>query len=178
MITESAAAQWDLELADLFLTIGHPFGRVELRCRMWDYVRGLLARSPARTAGCATRPPCDRVEVRDLCRRAVAAAGVEAEGSPSRGTPVRTESSPDNAGTARYCQTRRVRQARPEGVRRGTRVKPRKSRTGLKSGGYGPGVQCVTARFGRGGQLRSRSPTAGGETTLKVCGVGVVMLPG
>ncbi|MET7926650.1 transposase [Streptomyces sp. NPDC005349] len=43
MITESAAAQWDLELDDLFLIIGHRFGRVELRRRMRDYVRGLLA---------------------------------------------------------------------------------------------------------------------------------------
>ncbi|MFK0288849.1 IS701 family transposase [Streptomyces sp. NPDC090499] len=43
MITEHAAAQWDLELDDLFLTIGHRFGRVELRRRMRDYVRGLLA---------------------------------------------------------------------------------------------------------------------------------------
>ncbi|MFB8000061.1 IS701 family transposase [Streptomyces sp. NPDC001939] len=43
MIIESAAAQWDLELDDLFLTIGHRFGRVELRRRMRDYVRGLLA---------------------------------------------------------------------------------------------------------------------------------------
>ena len=43
MITESAAAQWDLELDDLFLTIGHRFGRVELRRRMRDYVQGLLA---------------------------------------------------------------------------------------------------------------------------------------
>ncbi|EXU61791.1 transposase, partial [Streptomyces sp. PRh5] len=43
MIAESAAAQWDLELDDLFLTIGHRFGRVELRRRMRDYVRGLLA---------------------------------------------------------------------------------------------------------------------------------------
>ncbi|MBN0043051.1 hypothetical protein JS756_02760 [Streptomyces actuosus] len=43
MITESAAAQWDLELDDLFLTIGHRFGRVELRRRRRDYVRGLLA---------------------------------------------------------------------------------------------------------------------------------------
>ncbi|MBT3152324.1 IS701 family transposase [Streptomyces sp. CHD11] len=43
MITESAAAQRDLELDDLFLTIGHRFGRVELRRRMGDYVRGLLA---------------------------------------------------------------------------------------------------------------------------------------
>jgi hypothetical protein len=29
-----------------------------------------------------------------------------------------------------------------------------------------------------GGQLRSRSLVAGGETTVKVCGVAVVMLPG
>jgi len=43
VITEYAAAQWDLELDDLFLTIGHRFGRVELRRRMRDYVRGLLA---------------------------------------------------------------------------------------------------------------------------------------
>ncbi|MGW2762046.1 IS701 family transposase [Streptomyces albidoflavus] len=43
MITESAAAQWDLELDDLFLAIGHRFGQVELRRRMRDYVRGLLA---------------------------------------------------------------------------------------------------------------------------------------
>ncbi|WP_374205185.1 IS701 family transposase [Streptomyces sp. TRM72054] len=43
MITEYAAAQWDLELDDLFLAIGHRFGRVELRRRMRDYVRGLLA---------------------------------------------------------------------------------------------------------------------------------------
>ncbi|WP_445398793.1 IS701 family transposase [Streptomyces sp. LE64] len=43
MITERAAAQWDLELDDLFLTFGHRFRRVELRRRMRDYVRGLLA---------------------------------------------------------------------------------------------------------------------------------------
>lgn len=43
MLTEHAAAQWDLELDDLFLTIGHRFGRVELRRRVRDYVRGLLA---------------------------------------------------------------------------------------------------------------------------------------
>jgi hypothetical protein len=33
----------DLELNDLFVTIGHRFGRVELRRRMRDCVRGLLA---------------------------------------------------------------------------------------------------------------------------------------
>lgn len=43
MITEHAAAQWDLEPDDLFVNIGHRFGRVELRRRMRDYVRGLLA---------------------------------------------------------------------------------------------------------------------------------------
>jgi SRSO17 transposase len=43
VITEHATAQWDLELDDLFLAIGHRFGRVELRRRMRDYVRGLLA---------------------------------------------------------------------------------------------------------------------------------------
>ncbi|MFF1651187.1 IS701 family transposase [Streptomyces sp. NPDC058240] len=43
MITEHVAEQWDLELDDLFVTIGHRFSRVELRRRMRDYVRGLLA---------------------------------------------------------------------------------------------------------------------------------------
>ncbi|AEM80227.1 transposase [Streptomyces violaceusniger Tu 4113] len=43
MITEHAAGQWDRELDDLFVAIGHRFGRVELRRRMRDYVRGLLA---------------------------------------------------------------------------------------------------------------------------------------
>ena len=42
MISERAAEQWDLELDNLFVTIGHRFGRVELRRRMRDYVRGLL----------------------------------------------------------------------------------------------------------------------------------------
>lgn len=43
MTSERAAEQWDLELDDLFVAIGHRFGRVELRRRMRDYVRGLLA---------------------------------------------------------------------------------------------------------------------------------------
>ncbi|WP_370741033.1 IS701 family transposase [Streptomyces sp. Ncost-T10-10d] len=42
-MTEHDAEQWDLELDNLFVTIGHRFGRVELRRRMRDYVRGLLA---------------------------------------------------------------------------------------------------------------------------------------
>jgi SRSO17 transposase len=43
VITVRVAEQWDLELDDLFVNIGHRFGRVELRRRMRDYVRGLLA---------------------------------------------------------------------------------------------------------------------------------------
>ncbi|GGS89357.1 hypothetical protein GCM10010222_33630 [Streptomyces tanashiensis] len=43
MITGHAAEQWDHELDDLFVTIGHRFRRVELRRRMRDYIRGLLA---------------------------------------------------------------------------------------------------------------------------------------
>ncbi len=43
VITEHVAERWDLELDDLFVTIGHRFSRVELRRRMRDYVHGLLA---------------------------------------------------------------------------------------------------------------------------------------
>jgi integrase-like protein len=43
VIIARVAEQRDLELDDLFVTIGHRFGRVELRRRMRDYVRGLLA---------------------------------------------------------------------------------------------------------------------------------------
>ncbi|MFD3875525.1 transposase [Streptomyces sp. NPDC058623] len=43
MISARVGEQWNLDLDDLFVTIGHRFGRVELRRRMRDYVRGLLA---------------------------------------------------------------------------------------------------------------------------------------
>jgi hypothetical protein len=40
-------------------------------------------------------------------------------------------------------------------------------------------LQCViAARLMWGGQLRSRHSFAGEEATVKVCGVGVAMLPG
>jgi len=42
---------------------------------------------------------------------------IEAEGSLVRETPGRAGSSPDKAGTYRYCQMVRVRQARREGAR-------------------------------------------------------------
>lgn len=43
MIDEHADAVWDRELDDLFLRVSHRFGRADLRRRMRDYVRGLLA---------------------------------------------------------------------------------------------------------------------------------------
>jgi SRSO17 transposase len=43
VIDEHADAAWERELDDLFLCIGHRFGRADLRRRMRDYVRGLLA---------------------------------------------------------------------------------------------------------------------------------------
>ncbi|MGW1675789.1 IS701 family transposase [Streptomyces sp. NPDC002324] len=41
MIDDLADATWDCELEDLFLRIGHRFGRADLRRRMRDYVRAL-----------------------------------------------------------------------------------------------------------------------------------------
>jgi hypothetical protein len=55
---------------------------------------------------------------------------VGAERSPSRETPVRAGSSADKAGTARDCQTGRVRQARSEGIREEPVAKLRKRGTG------------------------------------------------
>lgn len=42
MIDDLADATWDRELDDLFLRIGHRFGRADLRRRMRDYVSALL----------------------------------------------------------------------------------------------------------------------------------------
>ncbi|GHH57056.1 hypothetical protein HNQ79_006348 [Streptomyces candidus] len=42
MIDDLADATWDREVNDLFLRIGHRFGRADLRGRMRDYVRALL----------------------------------------------------------------------------------------------------------------------------------------
>ncbi|MCX5521451.1 hypothetical protein OG342_00900 [Streptomyces bobili] len=42
MIDDFADTTWDRELEDLFLRIGHGFGRADLRSRMRDYVRALL----------------------------------------------------------------------------------------------------------------------------------------
>ncbi|WFB84954.1 MULTISPECIES: hypothetical protein [Streptomyces] len=62
MIDDLADATWGHELDDIFLRIGHPFGRADLRRRMRDYVRALLGPVGRKTAGSwpntqATAPP-------------------------------------------------------------------------------------------------------------------------
>ncbi|MGC0379790.1 hypothetical protein RKD33_000006 [Streptomyces sp. SAI-129] len=57
MITEHAAEQWNLELNDLFVTIGHRFRRVELRRRMRDSCAVYSPRQPGRTAGSRPNRP-------------------------------------------------------------------------------------------------------------------------
>jgi hypothetical protein len=51
------------------------FGRVEPRRRMMSYLGGLLGESERKNGWVRHEAPCDRVEVEDLYRRAVAAAG-------------------------------------------------------------------------------------------------------
>jgi hypothetical protein len=86
----------------------------------------------------------------------------------------RAVSSPDNDGTGRHCQTIRVRQARREGVREEPVVMLRKRVAGSNLVDVG---RIAARDFRRWwGQLRSRLCDAGGEATLKVCGVGVAML--
>ncbi|MFF7603419.1 hypothetical protein ACFZA7_52615 [Streptomyces mirabilis] len=74
-IDDLADAAWDRELNDLFLRTGHRFGRADLRRRMRDYVRALLGPVGRKNGWVRHEAPCDRVEVEDLYRRAVAAAG-------------------------------------------------------------------------------------------------------
>ena len=88
----------------------------------------------------------------------------EAEGSPSRETPGRAESSPDNAGTCWYCQTVRVRLARREGVREKPVCKAPQSAHQLKSGGYGLGCGAHRPALCWSGTLcRGGCPPAGGH---------------
>ena len=102
---------------------------------------------------------------------------IEAGGSLIRGTPVRVGSSPDNAGTCWYCQTARVRLARPVGVTRVNQwLKPRK-KCPAQIWRIGAGVQCVAAGVCQGSTPKPCAAD-GGEATLKVYGVGVARLPG
>jgi len=88
------------------------------------------------------------------------------------------ESSPDNAGTGRHCQTARVRQAKLEGATRvNQRVTPRKSRAGSNLADMGR--YAVRDRARSGARSTPKPFVFGGkEATLKVCGIGVARLPG
>ncbi|MFJ9034795.1 hypothetical protein ACIRQP_41545 [Streptomyces sp. NPDC102274] len=77
METESGVevGLWHGELESLLFRVGERFGRVEPRRRMRDYVRGLLGPVGRKNSWVRHEAPCDRVEVQDLYRRVVAAAG-------------------------------------------------------------------------------------------------------
>ncbi|GAA4025389.1 hypothetical protein GCM10023063_02270 [Arthrobacter methylotrophus] len=101
----------------------------------------------------------------------------EAGGSLTRETPVRVESSPDNAGTGQYYRMVRVRQARREGVREEPVLKASQVSRQLQSGGYG--LACgayrplITER-----ELGCRLRSLAVEATVKACGVAVAISQG
>jgi hypothetical protein len=71
--------EWAEEVGDqlelLLLEVGGCFPRADLRRRAAACVRGLLAPLSRKNGWVRHEAPCDRVEVRDLHRLAVAAAG-------------------------------------------------------------------------------------------------------
>ena len=87
-------------------------------------------------------------------------------------------SGPDNAGTGRYCQTVRVRQARRTGATLVNQwLNPLKRGTGSNLVNRGRAAVHITA--GRPGVVTSKPDCiAGGEATGKVCGVPVARLQG
>ena len=118
--------------------------------------------------------PCDRVEMKGLHRWPVA-AGHGSWGQPESGSAGEGESSPDNAGTGRYCQTARVRRARREGVTRVNQwLKPLNARPGSNLVDVGR-LQCTTAL---GWSTPKPFQIVGGEAMGKDCGVPVAMLQG
>lgn len=66
---------WAEELAALTDGLGHRFARSEPQEVFADLIDGLLSELGRKNGWVRHEAPCDRVEVRDLCRRAVAAAG-------------------------------------------------------------------------------------------------------
>ena len=69
-------------------------------------------------------------------------------GQPDPGDAGSGGSSPDNAGTGQYRQMAWVRQARQRGVTQVNQwLNPRKTRTGSKSGGSGPGSSARPPSF-------------------------------
>jgi hypothetical protein len=103
---------------------------------------------------------------------------VEAGGSLIWGTPGKVASGPDNDGTDWYCQTVRVRQARPEGVTKVNQwLKSRKRGAGSNLVDRG---RCAVRDLHPVGMGSTPKPVncAGGEATVTICGVSVARLPG
>jgi hypothetical protein len=69
------AARWSAGLVELHERFLHRFARTEPRDSALAYLRGLIAPLERKNGWVRHEAPCDRVEVRDLHRRAVAAAG-------------------------------------------------------------------------------------------------------
>ena len=90
---------------------------------------------------------------------------------------MRVASGPDNGGTCRDYRTVRVRLARSEGVARANQwLKLRKHLAGSNLVDTG---QCAVRDVlsADGGSTPKPGSCSGEEATLKVCGVGVAMLP-
>ncbi|MDQ1026801.1 hypothetical protein QF035_004383 [Streptomyces umbrinus] len=68
-------ARWQEAFEGLMSRIAGRFARVEPRRRARQLMLGLLSDLPRKNCWVRHEAPCDRVEVQDLYRRAVAAAG-------------------------------------------------------------------------------------------------------
>jgi hypothetical protein len=103
---------------------------------------------------------------------------VEAGSSLILGTQGRAESSSVNAGTVRYCQTGRVRQASREGVRvQKPAVEPPQVMNRPQIWWIWAGQQCTSQSL-VAGVTPKPVRWAGGEATRKACGVLVARLQG
>src|ERR1700681_1005176 len=88
---------------------------------------------------------------------------------------ARVESSPDNDGTGRYCQTARVRQARREGATEVNQWQSPSIDEPAPTWRIWAGQQRTTTM---GWSTPKPGESPGGEATPKACGVGVARLQG
>ena len=66
---------WSGWFEEFFASMAWVFGRVDRRRTAMAYLQALIAPVERKNGWVRHEAPCDRVEVRDLYRRAVAAAG-------------------------------------------------------------------------------------------------------
>jgi hypothetical protein len=74
-VWEEVTDGWAGAFDDFVARFAGRFGRVESRRRMVSYLRGLLSEAERKNGWVRHEALCDRVEVEDLYRRAVAAVG-------------------------------------------------------------------------------------------------------